>query len=432
MKKLMPKWLKKDALLISLSAFFADAGYQALIAGFPIFLVIYLHAPAYLLGVAMAFAYGIGSAFAYIGGVLADRFGKKAVALFGNILISILSFTGFSSSAAEAGALFSLGWWFRNFRTPARRAMLGDITSKADKGKVYGFLNALDIGGGLVAVSYLALGLVLGAPFKIIFLATIVPILISSLCLALVDYKGLPPKRRRKSLLAIAYARASRIVEFISSRSSFSALHKADSEQKAKGAALERNFVHGANPMGYYAVLIATLLYGLSFYSFSFPVLTVAQQSGSVLGASSYIIFLLFSAIFGYIVGSIAKDRIKSLAVLGYMLAGAGSFLLGYAYMMHLGIFASYLAIAVLGVAAGSIETLEPAIISSIRRRSTSGSGMGMLSASRSLGLFASNLIVGFLYMLGPFFAYSFSALLAVFAGSVLLYARSKTTIAGF
>ena len=75
------KWLTHDVLLISLSAFFADAGYQALIAGFPIFLVIYLHAPAYYLGIVMAFAYGIGSLFAYFGGKLADRLGKKVVAL---------------------------------------------------------------------------------------------------------------------------------------------------------------------------------------------------------------------------------------------------------------------------------------------------------------------------------------------------------------
>ncbi|MGC9011337.1 MAG: hypothetical protein ACP5JN_04350 [Candidatus Micrarchaeia archaeon] len=67
----MHKWLTRDVLLISLSAFFADAGYQALIAGFPIFLVIYFHTPAYMLGLAMALAYGIGSLFAFIGGILA-------------------------------------------------------------------------------------------------------------------------------------------------------------------------------------------------------------------------------------------------------------------------------------------------------------------------------------------------------------------------
>jgi len=38
--------------------------------------------------------------------------------------------------------------------------------------------------------------------------------------------------------------------------------------------------------------------------------------------------------------------------------------------------------------------------------------------------LFFSNLAVGFLYMIGPLFAYSFSAVLAVAAGFMLLWAR--------
>jgi len=393
-------WLTHDVLLISLSAFFADAGYQALIAGFPLFLVLYLHAPAYYLGIVMAFAYGIGSLFAYIGGRLADIFGKKAIAIIGNLLISILSFTGFSSSALSSGALFSTGWWFRNFRTPARRAMLGDITKKRDKGKVFGFLNALDIGGGLVAVTYLSIGLLLNIPFSLLFLITIVPILLSTLCLVFVYYKGLPVVNQQKLL----------------NSKSASAIHNSSNKfNKFRSNSSRRIF---------YAVLAASTLFGLSFYSFSFPVLTVAQQSSSVLGAGSYLIFLIFSALFGYILGSRIKDMVKGLALLGYMLAGIGSLILGISFTLHYGVLASYLAIALMGIGAGSIETFEPALISLFRKRSASGSGMGMLTSSRSIGLFFSNLAVGFLYMIGPLFAYSFSALLAISAGVVLILAR--------
>jgi len=405
------KWLTHDVLLISLSAFFADAGYQALIAGFPLFLVLYLHAPAYYLGIVMAFAYGIGSLFAYFGGKLADRFGKKAVALFGNLLITILSFTGFAGSALAAGAVFSTGWWFRNFRTPARRAMLGDITRKLDKGKVFGFLNALDIGGGLVAVTYLSFGIFLHVPFSLLFFVTIVPILVSSLCLALVHYKGLPA-RKPSSKLNDANARLA------------SSIAKRGSIVGGASGSANAPFVSGSSSKSYYAVLVATALFGLSFYSFSFPVLTVAQESGSVLGASSYFVFLIFSALFGYILGSRIKDMLSGLALLGYMLAGLGSLALGLAFALHYGVLASYIAIALMGIGAGAIETFEPAIISTLRKRSASGSGMGMLTSSRSIGLFFSNLAVGFLYMIGPLFAYSFSAVLAVVAGIVLLWAR--------
>jgi MFS family permease len=395
----MKRWLTKDVLLISLSAFFADAGYQALIAGFPIFLVLYLKAPVYYLGIAMALAYGIGSVFAYYGGRLADRHGKKKIALLGNILIPVLSFTGFASFAAEATAIFSVGWWARNFRTPARRAMIGDISRKLDKPKVYGFLNALDVGGGVIAVSYLSMGIYLGIALKLIFLATAIPILISSLCLFLVSYKGLPSGRKGRI--------------------------KAQAAKNAKAAAKAIR----AKSRAYKGVILATGIYGLSFYSLSFPVLTIAQQSTDLYGVLSYAVFLLVSAIFGYVAGVFAKKMIKNLAVFGYFLAGIGSLIIGLSYHFGLGALASYAGIFVIGIAVGTIETLEPTIISLVKSRLNSGSGMGMLTSSRSIGLFVANLALGFLYVLGPLYAYGFAATMAILAGIVLLAFGSESKI---
>ena len=395
----MKRWLTRDVLLISLSAFFADAGYQALIAGFPIFLVLYLKAPVYYLGIAMALAYGAGSVFAYYGGKLADKHGKKKIAMLGNILIPILSFTGFASFAAEATAIFSAGWWARNFRTPARRAMIGDISSKLDKPRVYGFLNALDVGGGVVAVTYLSIGIYLGIALKLIFLATAIPILISSLCLFLVSYKGLPSGRKGRI--------------------------KAQAAKNAKAAAKAIR----AKSRAYKGVILATGIYGLSFYSLSFPVLTIAQQSTDLYGVLSYAVFLLVSAIFGYVAGVFAKKMIKNLAVFGYFLAGIGSLIIGLSYHLGLGALASYAGIFVIGIAVGTIETLEPTIISLVKSRLNSGSGMGMLTSSRSIGLFVANLALGFLYVLGPLYAYGFAATMAILAGIVLLAFGSESKI---
>ena len=395
----MKRWLTRDVLLISLSAFFADAGYQALIAGFPIFLVLYLKAPVYYLGIAMALAYGAGSVFAYYGGKLADKHGKKKIAMLGNILIPILSFTGFASFAAEATAIFSAGWWARNFRTPARRAMIGDISSKLDKPRVYGFLNALDVGGGVVAVTYLSIGIYLGIALKLIFLATAIPILISSLCLFLVSYKGLPSGRKGRI--------------------------KAQAAKNAKAAAKAIR----AKSRAYKGVILATGIYGLSFYSLSFPVLTIAQQSTDLYGVLSYAVFLLVSAIFGYVAGVFAKKMIKNLAVFGYFLAGIGSLIIGLSYHFGLGALASYAGIFVIGIAVGTIETLEPTIISLVKSRLNSGSGMGMLTSSRSIGLFVANLALGFLYVLGPLYAYGFAATMAILAGIVLLAFGSESKI---
>lgn len=379
------KWLSRDVLLISLSAFFADAGYQALIAGFPLFLVIYLRAPVYYLGIAFALAYGIGSIFSYAGGKLADRYGKKRIALLGNALIPILSFTGFAATAAQATAIFSAGWWARNFRTPARRAIIADITSRRHKGKAFGFLNALDVGGGIIAITYLAILLSLHIQFSMIFLATAIPLAISTACLALIKYK---PKK---------------------------------ASVESQGPVVRKSSIRA-----YKGILISTAIYGLAFYSLGFPILTIAQRSGGVIGVGSYIIFLLSSAIFGFVIGSRRLRGTKVLAVFGYMLAGAGSLLVGLYYHFYLGIIVSYIAVGMLGMAAGVIETLEPTIVSIAKGPARSGSSMGALTTSRSIGLFASNIILGVLYAYGPIFSYGFAFITATAAGVVLLFAGRR------
>ena len=104
------KWfVNKNVLYLSMSAFFADAGYQAVVALFPVFLVIYLHAQVYYLGVIYALQYGVGALFAYAGGALADKYSKKHVAIIGNSLIPILSFLGIASSLLLSPVLFLFG-----------------------------------------------------------------------------------------------------------------------------------------------------------------------------------------------------------------------------------------------------------------------------------------------------------------------------------
>ena len=376
------RWLTRNVLLISLSAFFADAGYQALIAGFPVFLVLYLRAPVYYLGIAFGLAYGIGSLFSFVGGRLADRYGKKRIAVLGNALIPLLSFTGLAATAAQATAIFSAGWWARNFRTPARRAILADITSDKHKGRTFGFLNALDVGGGVIAVIHLAVLIDLRVKLSTIFLITAIPIMLSTLCLILVKYK---PKK---------------------------------SANKKSTAASVKN-----GTKAYKGILAATAIYGLAFYSMGFPVLTIAQRAGGVTGVASYAVFLLSSAIFGYVIGSRRMRSVTGLAVLGYMLAGFGSLMLGLYFHFSLSIAVSYLAVGILGMAAGVIESLEPAIVSIAKGPSRSGSTMGALTTSRSMGLFVSNIVLGVLYVYGPLFSYGFAFLAAVAAGIVLLVA---------
>ncbi|MCL4363116.1 MFS transporter [Candidatus Marsarchaeota archaeon] len=384
-------WLNRNILFISLSAFFADSGYQIVIAGLPIFLVLSLKAPAYIFGIAMGLAYGIGAIFAYAGGRLADRYGRKKMAILGNSLIPILSFTGFFSNPVSAMAVFNAGWWARNFRTPARRAMQSDASSKKNRAKAFGFLNALDIGGGMTASALLIIFLYMRMQFSVIFLFSIIPLAASTFCLALVNVR----KRANAAVRG-----------------------KKDSVIKEK-----------KNLDIFYGVLIATALYGFTSYSLGFPIITIAERSSSILGVLGYAIMMAVSAFSGFYLAKRRLSKVKSLAILGYMAAGMGSLMFGLSYLLGYGVYAFYVAAFVIGISIGSIETFEPTIVSLISSVKRQGSGMGMLSTSRSIGLFAGNIIMGLLYTVSPFYSYAYATAVAFAAGIILLASSRKASI---
>ena len=377
----MDKWLNKNILLLSLSAFFADSGYQMIIAGLPLFIVLYLNEPVYVFGIATAIGYGGGALFGYLGGILADgRYGRKKIAILGNSLIPILSFIGFASNAVEAISIFSTGWWARNFRTPARRAMLSDEATPQNKAKVFGFLHALDIGGTLTAVTLLSLFLYINLKFNVIFLISIIPITISTLCILFV-------KERKKHV-----------------------------ENKK----LEDKTVK-TNSKVFRGIILSTMLYGFSFYSMGFPVLTIAQKSTDIYGVLAYGIMMLVSALAGYLLGSVRSiSKTKALAYLGYGLAGVGSLTIGIAYELSFNI-ALYIGAIVLGFSLGAIETFEPTIIALVSKAKELGKNMGALTSSRSVGLFASNIIMGILYFSNPTYSYIYAAVIAFSASIIIL-----------
>ncbi len=381
--------MNRDVLLISFSAFFADLGYQAALAIFPIFLVIGLGAPASTYGIANAIAFGVGAAFGYLGGVLGDRYNYKYVAILGNALIPLISLVGLTYSVVAAVALFSGGWWARNFRSPARRSMLVESTSKTDRSKVFGFLHALDIGGGMLSIALVLVMIYFGISYNSIFLLTIFPIVISTLLLA-------PTTNIRKKAARIVGQSAGRLGE------------------KARVAGRT-----------YRGIVAATALYGFSSYSLGFPILTIAKGSNPIIGIGSYGVYLGVSAVAGYAVGSIKwLDKIKVLSIIGYALSGGGTMLLGIGYLYG-SIPVEYLAVAILGFSLGVIETLEPTIVSFIKNMRSIGRGMGALTGSRSFGIFFANLIMGILYVFSPIYSYTYAAIVSVVAGAmVLVYGR--------
>ena len=372
-------------LLLSFSAFFADLGYQAAIAIFPIFLVVVLKAPSYEYGLASAAAFGVGAFFGYLGGLAGDKFGNKWVAVAGNLLIPLISLVGLAAGPITAIALFSGGWWARNFRSPPRRVMLVNSSSVEHRGKVFGFLHMLDIGGGFVSVVLLLALFINGVTLQKILLLTSIPLLIST-ALLVVSKDG-KPKPSKPSASELGTNRSKRI-----------------------------------NSGAYRGIILATALYGFSSYSLGFPILTIEQKAGSFLGMASYGVYLLVSALTGYYIGSKRLNRIKALGTIGYLLSGLGTIFIGLAYLFRLGYPALYLGVGILGFSLGVIETLEPTLISLMKSAKHVGRGMGSLTASRSIGIFSANLIMGLLYVMDPVYSYTYAGLVAIIAAAVVLY----------
>jgi len=356
-----------EVLKISFSAFFADLGYQAAVVMFPLVFVVYLGAPMWLYGVAEAINYGLGSLMAFLGGLAGDRFGRKRMAILGNALIIPVSFLGFAKYWWQALLIFMVGWWFRNFRSPPRRAMMTEVTDPSERNEAFGILHALDIAGAVLSITYAAILLFVKFPVEYLLLITAAPLAVSTLLIALVN------AGRGSSAGSVSFT-----------------------ELRGLGRVL-------------WLVVVSTFFFGFSQYSFGFPVITTAEFTHEdYLAVVAYGVFLATSAVFGYVFGKSRINEYTGLSYLGYLLGVFAS--LGFALLSPMGVTGIYPAAFLLGVAVAATETFEPTIISKVAPRERMGMGMGLLSFGRSIGIFLANTAMGLLYQLHYSYAYYFAA----------------------
>ncbi len=379
-------WLTPDVLHISLSAGFADLGYQGVMAAFPLFLVIALHAPVWVFGLAMALSYGGGALFAAWGGRIGDQVGHRRTALLGNSLIPLLSLTGLFALPVAAVSFLCAGWWARNFRSPSRRAMLVEATADRHRTAAFGFLHGVDVAGGIFAAIYVIILIRLQVPWSVVFLVSLIPLLASTLMLS----------RARTGLAPVSQAN-----------------EPPPPLVPARQGAL-RN------------LLWATAAYGFSSYATGFPVLTAAIKTGSLVGGLvAFLVLQVVSSLTGVLLGgSFAKTligRFQHLSLYGYGSAALGSVLLAIGYAPNEPTWIVYLGVAIIGFALAVIETLEPSLVSTLNRAGMAGRGFGALTAYRSVGLLLANLVLGVLYSLGAVYSYGYAALLAALAAVLIL-----------
>lgn len=380
------RWLSRDGLLLSLSAFFADLGYQGVTALYPLYIVLDLHKSPLIYGIITGLGFGVGSLFAFVGGWLGDRYNQKLIAIIGNVGILLLAFSGSTSNITISGAMFMAGWWFRYLRTPVRRAMLVQVTKPEYRTKVFGFLHTLDVGGGVLSV-LLAIGLLWLhlSTGKVILLAAI-PIAMSSLVLLPVSLSKLYPVRQSTT--------------------------NTNTQSMASAHIRRRLFI---------SILIAAGLYGFSFYNLGFPVLSAAKIGKiAIAGLAAYALYLGVSALSGWLLGRANLKGLRPLWRWGFLPSAVASLGIAINSFMHGNILGLYLAVSLLGLGMGAVETYEPALAASLRNNEDISRGMGWLSVARSLGQFGANFIMGALFVVGEGYAYLFAGAAALAAAIVI------------
>ncbi|ABW01989.1 MFS transporter [Caldivirga maquilingensis] len=377
------KW--NEVWKISFSAFFADLGYQVAVVVFPLIFVLYLGAPIWLYGVAEAINYGLGAFLGFLGGLVSDVVGRKRVALVGNAVILVLTLLGFSRYWWQALVIFMIGWWARNFRTPPRRAMLTEVTQPSDRSHAFGILHALDITGAVLAITYTAVLLFIKFPIEYLLAITAIPLTASTLLLSLVNVSG---------------ARVNGV------RGTFTSFRTRSSTNL-------------------WFIVVSTFLFGFSQYSFGFPIITTMQFTHEdYLAVVTYGVFLTASAIFGYLFGKLRLSEYRGLAFLGYLMGSVAS--LGFALLAPLGILGTYPMAFLLGIAVAGTEVFEPTIVSRLVPEESLGSGMGMLTLGRSIGLLLGNSVMGLLYQIHYTYSYYFASATS-FAAFIIIMLIQRT-----
>ena len=366
---------------ISFSAFFADLGYQAAVALFPLILVVIFGVPVSFYGIIEGINYGGGTFMGFLGGLAADKYGAKRVAVIGNAFVTLIALIGLAANYLEAAIFFMAGWFARNFRSAPRRVMILQVTEPSERRKAFSVLHALDIAGASLALVYVTLGLYAKVDVALLTIPALLTLLISTALLASVRVGW-----------------------------------KESVADRGEGREGEGRVLWG--------VVVSTMLFAFSQYSFGFPIITSYEVSHELyLATLTYLVFLSSSSLFGYLLGKTRFSDLKGLAFLGYALGGVAS--LGYALTSHLGLAYIWGFSVILGLSVAATEVFEPTIVARVARRE--GAGMGLLSLGRSLGIFLTNTVMGLLYQISYAYSYVFAAS-ASFVAALIVYLLSRTT----
>ncbi len=136
-------------------SFFTDLSSEILYPVIPFFLTSTLGAPASILGLIEGMAEAVSAVVKGLSGPLSDRMSKRKPFVFAGYSLSSVSKLAFALSPVWGFALFfrlceRIG---KGVRTPARDALIADVTDESLRGRAFGFHRAMDTWGAVLGSS---------------------------------------------------------------------------------------------------------------------------------------------------------------------------------------------------------------------------------------------------------------------------------------
>jgi MFS family permease len=402
-----PSWLNRNVAGMALTSFLGDACYEMVIAVLPGFLTT-IGAAAGALGWIEGVADATASFVKLGAGWYSDRLGhRKGIVALGYFL------TGTAMSVFAVALSWPLvlvgrvvGWLGRGIRGPLRDAMLAESIGPEVRGKAFGLHRAADTVGAVVG-PLLGVGLLAllpapspSAPFRVVFVVSLIPGLASVAAFVLLVQESRKPPQRGLRLwgamrdLPAAY----------------------------------RRFLRGVG------------LFGLGDFSHTLLILAaatlLAPAHGPVraaqLAALLYVLRNVVYAAASYPIGALADRTAKQpLLAAGYgvgALAAFGTAALFVFRVSHLAALAGVFAAA--GVYIAAEDALEGAIPADLVTPEKRGTAYGLMGAVNGFGDLGASVLVGTLWTaVSPAVSFSCAGALMLL-GTLLLFAGGPASTA--
>ena len=393
------KWLNRNVAGMGLTSLLSDVSHEMATAVLPGFLAA-LGISAAALGLIEGVADGVASFVKLASGWLSDRAGRRKPLAVGGYFITGSSSALFALAAGWPLVLIGrvVGWFGRGIRSPARNAILAASVPAESRGKAFGFERAGDtvgaILGPLIAVALLAHfhpgAAHLAAPFRSIFLLTLVPGLACGIVFLLLVHEKPMPQTQTKFLAAVSQL-----------------------------------------PKSFRRLLVGVGVFGMGDFAHSLMILAATQLLVPAHGMAhaAEIAALLYTghnvvyAAASYPVGALS-DRLgrRGLLAIGFLAGALSSVGLVAAFAWHLGSIPFLAAVfAVGGFYMAFEEALEGSLTADLVVPEVRGTAYGVLGAVNGVGDFAASIVVGGLWTLvSPAAAFTYAAA-AMLTGAALV-----------